>query len=602
MLTTVKKPADLVHSDAQENIRHIGEALKLLAAAADVEKVTIWLTYLDNLGRKCIRKNFEFDSISGTTVRYTPACLPAQNILSIAFCTGIAEQKLWHLPTEALSAVEQTFFCTAESQDAYLFPMVTEDEFWGLLSLENKYGSIRLDKTTLPAVTACTHMIKSMLSTLRHFTSDIQSVETDFGVLNRNCFYREITAKLAKVSKTDRYILVRWDLDNFKVYNDLFGIRAGDEALRIIGNSLGYIKSADPEHKIINGYLGADHFAFLARSADVDINAIVERTKSNLREFFPNFNFVPRFGVYIINDPQLDVSLMCDRARLALKSIKGSYNVHYAFYNEKLRALLLFEQVICSEMEGALRNGEFNVVLQPQYDLGTGKIIGSEALVRWHHPSKGTIFPNEFIPVFEKNGFISKMDLYVWEQSCRLLRKWLDEGLNPPPVSVNISRVDLYNPQLCETILALLAKYNISTDLFKLEVTESVYVENNEKINEIICNLKAHGFYIEMDDFGSGYSALNTLRDIRVDLVKLDLKFLFKQEDEERGSIIIRHIVDMCKELNITVMAEGVETQYQADFLKEIGCFLVQGYLLGRPMHSDKYEALLKISKCRLDK
>lgn len=254
------------------------------------------------------------------------------------------------------------------------------------------------------------------------------------------------------------------------------------------------------------------------------------------------------------------------------------------------------EQELINEMDDALKSGQFILHFQPQVSYESGALIGAEALVRWNHPRKGLIMPDRFIPLFERNGFISKLDEYVWEQCCAYMRAWLDreEKLLPVSVAVNISRFDIYDPHLCEKIGAMVARYSLPPTALKLEITESAYMENPQQLISVVKQMQSAGFTVEMDDFGAGYSSLNTLKDVPVDILKLDVRFLAKGEDDARGGSILSSVIRMAHWLKLPVIAEGVETKAQADYLKSLNCFYMQGYYFGRPMPAEAFEALLK--------
>ena len=253
-------------------------------------------------------------------------------------------------------------------------------------------------------------------------------------------------------------------------------------------------------------------------------------------------------------------------------------------------------QEITSNMEIAIKERQFEVWFQPQYNHTNGKLVGAEALVRWRHPEKGLIPPGDFIPLFEQNGFIYELDKYVWRETCRYLRKWMDETGDTLPVSVNVSRYDIYREDLVDVISGLVKEYNIPIELLRLEVTESAFAKNTNLIVNIVKKLVDLGYTIEIDDFGSGYSSLNTLRSVPAQVIKLDMKFLDENDDNERSGNIIESVIRMTKWLGMSVIAEGVETKNQGDFLKSIGCSYVQGYLYARPMPAKDYEEHLKTS------
>jgi EAL domain-containing protein (putative c-di-GMP-specific phosphodiesterase class I) len=259
-----------------------------------------------------------------------------------------------------------------------------------------------------------------------------------------------------------------------------------------------------------------------------------------------------------------------------------------------MRSRLLFEQEIASEMFSALHEGQFEMWLQPQYNHATGVPIGAEALVRWHRPkSARLVYPGQFIEIFERNGFIYELDKYVWEQACALLRRLLNKRCAPPPISVNVSRKDLLRADFLEVLTSLTKRYAIPLNLLHLEITESAFVQSSNRLIDAIRGLVARGFTVEIDDFGSGYSSLNMLKDIPAHTVKLDMRFLARDESSQRGNDILESVVGMVRRLGMTALAEGVETKAQADYLRSIGCPFVQGRLYARPMQMEAYEELM---------
>lgn len=414
------------------------------------------------------------------------------------------------------------------------------------------------------------------------------------GVYNKRAFCNHVREALDAHPQA-RYVIFRWDIDRFKVFNDVFGTQAGDTLLREIGSFLH--ECAIPGS--IYGHLESDHFAICIPEERINDNEIVRKIERWFERYPVAFNFSPRFGVYTIDEPETEVSLMCDRALLALRSVKGSYSNKLAYYDVSLRNRLLDEQELIGSMQMAIDREEFVLYFQPQYNYDTGELVGAEALVRWNHPTRGMLSPGVFIPLFENNGFISTLDEYIWEHSCRTMRRWLDDAdrLVPVSISVNISRLDIYNPNLCQTLKSLVEKYHLPPSYLKLEITESAYMETPEQLIEVVSTLQGMGFTVEMDDFGSGYSSLNTLKDVPVDVLKLDMKFLSLGDNDSRGGNILSSIVRMARWLQLPVIAEGVETKEQADYLNSIGCSFMQGYYFSKPMPDQEFEALLINSK-----
>ncbi|WP_455717695.1 EAL domain-containing protein, partial [Anaerosporobacter sp.] len=233
------------------------------------------------------------------------------------------------------------------------------------------------------------------------------------------------------------------------------------------------------------------------------------------------------------------------------------------------------------------------VYYQPKFDLSTECVIGAEALVRWKHPQYGFLSPAEFIPIFEKNGFISELDYYVWDCVCQKLDSWIETGHQLMPISVNVSRVDLYNPKLPELLFGLIMKYNIPIQYLHLEITESAYTDNAKRMIDIVNQIRQIGFVIEMDDFGTGYSSLNMLSDLPIEILKLDMSFLKNNVGRSSGRSVIQFVINLAKWLGLFVVAEGVETQEQAIFLKNMGCDYAQGYYYSKPIEDADFEKLL---------
>lgn len=289
----------------------------------------------------------------------------------------------------------------------------------------------------------------------------------------------------------------------------------------------------------------------------------------------------------------MPIEVMISRATMAAKTIKQSSSSDFAFYNDKMSEKVVKEQLIINKMDLALSNDEFKVWLQPKYNTETQEISGAEALVRWIDNAGVITSPGDFIPIFEQNGFISKLDYNVWEKTCKQLRIWIDKGLPIYPVSINVSRVDLYNINLDKELLFLIKKYDIPISLLHLEITESVFIDQQNVFLNQIKKLKALGFVILMDDFGSGYSSLNTLKDMDIDILKIDMRFFSETANKTKSNIIVTSVVDMAKKIGIEVIAEGVEIESQVDYLKSINCDYIQGYYFAKPMPIEEYEILL---------
>ncbi len=410
------------------------------------------------------------------------------------------------------------------------------------------------------------------------------------GLNNRSSFFRE-TERMLNEKPGAKFAFVRFDVNRFSMINSYYGIPEGDMLLKNVAACLKQFAVQTPG--FICGRLEADEFAFFMEyQRQEEIIRLVKEINTKTGHFDISFRIVLSFGIYLNRGGQTSVEQMLEYARIAAKRIKGKVINNYSFYTAEMGKELEYEHKIINEMNQALEEEQFEIYLQPKYNLKTNKPEGAEALVRWNHPEEGMISPGLFIPIFERNGFIERLDYYVWEKVCALLHKWISEGMTPYPISVNLSRINIYNPRLVELICGLTAKYGIPNDLLQLELTESAYTDNQVMIQETLERLHDRGFTVLMDDFGSGYSSLNILKDLDVDILKIDMGFMTGGRRPGRGESIIASVVRMAKWLNIPVIAEGVEKEEQVKFLREIGCEYVQGFYFARPMPEKAYEVL----------
>lgn len=409
---------------------------------------------------------------------------------------------------------------------------------------------------------------------------------------NRNTFVEKTQTIIEKNSDV-KFAIVRFDIESFKIINQLFGTSEGDSILKFIA-----VKLQEIIEPIKNGTycrITSDLFAFsIPYESEELLNSIIDTLVAAVKMYPLNFDITLSFGIYIAENSEYSVRHMLDRAGVAQKATKNNYKSHVSYFDEALREQEEIEITIVSEMKRALENGEFKIYLQPKVDMRTGEIIGSEALVRWVHPEKGLISPRSFIPIFENNGFITELDYYIFATVSKQLDKWRSEGIPILPVSVNVSRADLYDPNLFPNIVKIVDTYNIPHEFIEFELTESSFISDNHKLVELTYNLQKGGFHVLMDDFGSGYSSLNSLKDIKVDVLKIDINFLPTSTSDERAGKILTSVVSMANALDLKVVVEGVETRDQADFLISIGAFEAQGYYFFRPMPVEEYETALK--------
>lgn len=408
------------------------------------------------------------------------------------------------------------------------------------------------------------------------------------GLYNRSTFCRK-TADFLRQNPNGTYNMVQFDIERFKVINELYGNFMGDRILLLIAEGL----QKCLKDKGTYGRLEADHFAVCLPASTEELQYVREQMDKSLASVKIEQKINLYYGVYTVEDRDMSVDLMCDRANLALRTVKGNSNRSYAVYNDELHQVVLSEQQLTNSMEEALLQRQFEVYYQPVVDLKTGEVVSAEALVRWNHPEKGMVSPGFFIPFFEHNGFIIKLDAYIREEVCRNIMELGRRGLNCVPVSVNVSRLEFYDPNLCRSIIDLTERYRLEPGMMRLEITESAYTDNPQQLLAAMKELQNYGFQVLMDDFGSGYSSLNMLKDVPVDILKMDMKFLENQGISGRGPEILASLVRMAKKLGMHTIAEGIETKEQGDFLRSVGCEYGQGYYYARPMPADAFTNLL---------
>lgn len=425
------------------------------------------------------------------------------------------------------------------------------------------------------------HRVASIIN-LRETAAMVNQFKYDrlTGLYGKEYFYKSAKEYILK-NPEKQYDIVCSDIENFKLINDVFGVSAGDALL--CGIAQIYTRYVNA-HGICS-HFHADQFVCLMEHDGEYTDELFAQINAQINALTKVKNVSLKWGVYAISSAEnVPVEQMCDRALLAARSIKGQYGKYFSYYDATLRNQLLRNQEITDEMEKALLEEQFVVYLQPKYKTTTRELCGAEALVRWIHPEWGFQSPGEFIPLFEKNGFITKLDQYVWEKVCMLLHEWDRKGLRSIPVSVNVSRADIYNVNLADILKGLAETYELEPSRIHLEVTESAYTEDPKQIIETMGNLRDLGFLVEMDDFGSGYSSLNMLNQLPLDVLKLDMKFIQNEMAKPAEQGILRFIMELAHWMNLYVVAEGVESEEQLERLGELGCDYVQGYYLAKPM------------------
>lgn len=410
-------------------------------------------------------------------------------------------------------------------------------------------------------------------------------MKTDY--YNGSAFANKVKRAVSKDKKSS-HAIIRVDIDNFSFINDIYDWSVGDEILIKVAKIL---KMSFDETAIF-GYLGNDIFVVYVPYTEIDVLITrVLKASGLIKSCEQRLQIVAHFGICDIKDANDDISIVCDHAGIALKTVKGNMLVTYAIYNEKFDENHKTQKFVESHKQIALDSGHFFIMLQPKCNIDTGEVVGAESLVRWKNPDTNEVIsPGKFIPIFEKNGFIVNLDRFVWEESCRILRKWKDKGYDMIPISVNVSRVNIFHSGVVDYFDMLVKRYDIAPNLLEIEITESALLEDNEnRLREVIDRLREKGFKVLMDDFASGYSSMLALQTLPFDVIKID-KALIDHIDVPENREFVRGVVSFLKDLKKKIVIEGVENEWQKEALKDTGSKIIQGYCFSRPLCLEDFE------------
>ena len=407
---------------------------------------------------------------------------------------------------------------------------------------------------------------------------------------SRNFFF-EYANRIHQYHPNWRMDAIVLNIEQFHSVNELNGREFGDNVLRLIGNE---IRAFLGETEGIASRIEADRFDIFCKHQE-DYQALLDRFQAKVDGISKSVSIRLRMGVQHWCE-DVDPIALFDRARTACNMIRGDYKTHLMIYSEDMRAREILNQRLVNDLRQAIEERQFTVYYQPKYNIQCDppRLSSAEALIRWKHPELGMISPGDFIPLFEGNGQISIVDNFVWEEAARQISLWRDKFGALVPVSVNLSRADVFDPSLEENLKRLVEQYGLSQKDLKLEVTESAYTDNASRLLEVVDRLRQAGFEIEMDDFGSGYSSLNMISAMPIDVLKMDMKFIRNIERNAKDFRLVELVVDIAKYLKVPVVAEGVETENQLRLLRGADCDLVQGYYFSRPLPPEEFEGLIK--------
>jgi len=426
----------------------------------------------------------------------------------------------------------------------------------------------------------------------KHLIVDVSSGGTETakngltGLYEEAAFY--ILGKELLEKHPEGWCVLAIDLEHFKLFNEWYGREAGDRLLAMVGERL---IEAEAKSGGIACYLGQDDFALLAPYNEHDIKRLFQNIHELIVKQGTSVGFMPAVGVCMA-DGRTSVEELYDRASQASRHAKEDYHRRIRVFEEAMYKKTELDYQILSDFQQALKNHELYIQLQPQCELASGKVVGAESLVRWKKADGTIVPPGVFVPVLEQYGFVSDLDQVVWEEVCAWQRRWIDGGHTPLPISVNVSQIDIFTIDVPEFFDMLVKKYELPVDVIKIEITESAYA-GDDAVTDTVKRLREKGFLVLMDDFGSGYSSLNMLRSLNVDIIKLDAKFLRMDNDDRKGVQILESIVGMAKSMEAPIIVEGVETEAETQFIKDLGCHYVQGYHFYRPMPVMDFEQLI---------
>ena len=525
--------------------------------------------------------SYRYNNISRLCERYHLTTISTGVAMDYCFAVQRGDKELYSILSKAVGLVPKA------SLNAALSRYIVEDA-------KRTFSDFVMDNLKLVMLGVGAVLLVILLLLARSIWAEkkaqtlIAATETDdlTGLYNRDYFFHYANSMYRKNPKTPMDAIVL-NIEQFHSVNALHGMAFGDHVLRILGNA---IREVADEKGGIAGRFGADRFDVYCRHTE-DYRAILDLLQNKLDALASNTSIRLRMGVMPWQENLEPVKLF-DRARTACSMARGHYKDHLIVFDEKIHERELLDQRLLNDLRRALDSYEFEVYYQPKYDIQSDppRLVSAEALIRWQHPELGLITPDSFIPLLERNGKIGEVDKYVWSEAARQIARWKARFGVTIPVSVNLSRVDVFDPELEQTLDRILVQNGLDHDALKLEVTESAYTENADQVIQVVESLRKKGYTVEMDDFGTGYSSLNMLSAMPINVLKMDRTFIQNIENDEKDVQLVALILGIAKNLDIPVIAEGVETEQQLKLLKDLGCVLAQGYFFSRPLHPAEFE------------
>ena len=535
----------------------------------------------ENVADCVLISSFRYNNISRQCDKYHLTTFPTGIGMDYYFAVGKENPTLYSILAKVVSNVP------VSTVNSALSFYVTEDARITLGDFISDHLAAVMAIIAAVMLVIILFMVRSIRAE-RRARQLISATETDTltGLYNRDYFFQYANRMRNEHPDTPMDAIVM-NIEQFHSVNAVNGWEFGDKVLRVLGSE---IHAVAKERAGIAGRFGADRFDIFCRHTE-DYQAIYDRLQSSLDQIAPNASIRLRMGVCPAQK-DLQPIQMFDMARTACSMARGHYKKHLIIFDEQVHEREAYEQRLVHDLRRALDEYEFEVYYQPKYDIRTdpAQLVGAEALVRWIHPDLGLIPPGDFIPLFEKNGKITEVDKYVWSQAARQVARWRAQFHVTIPISVNLSRIDVFDPMLESTLDNILLQNGLEHDVLKLEVTESAYTDNAEHVIQVVEGLRAKGYIVEMDDFGTGYSSLNMLSSMPIDVLKMDSTFIRNIENDEKDVQLVALIIGIAQKLDVPVIAEGVETEAELLLLKQLGCTLVQGYYFSKPLHPTDFE------------
>lgn len=496
---------------------------------------------------------------------------------------------------DAKTVVYGSMYCEGRYTGAISYVICNEKRNWSdemlkQLSEVTKIISAHAEKNQI-----MNHIYQGAVTRMEH--------DTLTGLISFGRFHEEVE-RVILANKDQNYLMMYTDFDNFKLFNYKYGYSIGDQLLKDFCASV--ISKAENKHSLYFTRIVSDQF-LMFRSVSYekdDYDKIIEETQKINQEFmleqkerFPKSNVILRTGIYYVTPECMSASFAIDAANYARQRVKIDGKCSVRFYDDEMQRQRVLENQIVNEMKEAMETKQFKVYFQPQYSIKDHEIVGAEALIRWERENGEVVSPNAFIPVYENNGKIIELDFYVFETVVKFIARKKQEGKQQVPISINASSLHATDPQTINTYMNILKKYDVDPKMVEIELTETAVVSEYESVRELFDEFQLHGIKTAMDDFGSGYSILNTIVDIPVDVIKIDRGFIISCLESDRGIYFLKHLIDMIRNLGYELICEGAETDEQIEVLKQIGCDVIQGYWYSRPLTMEDYELLLETEK-----